>query len=524
MSFIWPSASQFTARPVPRVIIDDYDNVPEDIDGQGDALTLSRGRQTTFEGREKTFVGSSPARGPDAGIEGLVHGGTNKSWRWPCPCCGEFFEPDWAHLQFVKDGTPEEAAASVVLICPKNGCVIEPKHKVGMNRKGCWVTPSQWVTLDGEVQGEPVRSRIASYRIHGLMGFLSWGALAEEFRRAELDFERRQDEGKLRAFFNTRVGINYRSKLDDADPVTADDLALRDPTGYRMGQIPEGVKVLTAAVDVQGNRFEVMVVGWGEGLESWVIDRFALVALDDRTKIDPAGKPEHWGLLLERVLQQRYPLERDPETTVPVLCTAIDTGGIEGVSENARKFWHAARRAKVSQHRLMLIKGGTDTRAQTVAPPTYLERDDRSGRPLKRGATLYLLNVASLKDTVSVRLRRDEPGPGYVHVPEDFAADWFEELTAEEKRDGKWVKVRPRNETLDLSVYNIAALMRWAHERSSLNWVPKWARAPESGEEADDDEQESSEEVAKPDPVAVRPRNPRRRRRKPAGWTQGWKH
>lgn len=35
--------------------------------------------------------------------------------------------------------------------------------------------------------------------------------------------------------------------------------------------LPDGVKILTVAVDTQDNRFEVEVQGWGEGHEKWRI-------------------------------------------------------------------------------------------------------------------------------------------------------------------------------------------------------------------------------------------------------------
>ena len=38
-------------------------------------------------------------------------------------------------------------------------------------------------------------------------------------------------------------------------------------------EIPEGVLLLTAAVDVQNNRFEVEVKGWARDYESWGIHK-----------------------------------------------------------------------------------------------------------------------------------------------------------------------------------------------------------------------------------------------------------
>ena len=38
--------------------------------------------------------------------------------------------------------------------------------------------------------------------------------------------------------------------------------------------VPVGVFFLTAAVDIQKNRFVVQVIGWGVGGERWMVDRY----------------------------------------------------------------------------------------------------------------------------------------------------------------------------------------------------------------------------------------------------------
>ncbi|EGI00075.1 terminase, large subunit, partial [Pseudomonas amygdali pv. lachrymans str. M302278] len=51
------------------------------------------------------------------------------------------------------------------------------------------------------------------------------------------------------------------------------------------------------SVDVQANRLEMMVVGWGEGMERWIVDFQVIMGdpSDDRT----------W-LVLDEKLKERY--------------------------------------------------------------------------------------------------------------------------------------------------------------------------------------------------------------------------
>ena len=67
---------------------------------------------------------------------------------------------------------------------------------------------------------------------------------------------------------------------------------------YKLCTVPRGALILTAGVDVQRNRWEITVYGWGRGLESWVVD---VAVLEGNPAVD-----EEWGAVLE-YLQRRYP-------------------------------------------------------------------------------------------------------------------------------------------------------------------------------------------------------------------------
>ena len=53
---------------------------------------------------------------------------------------------------------------------------------------------------------------------------------------------------------------------------TVEETALLARREEYAAEAPAGVLVLTAGVDVQDDRLEVEVVGWGMGEESWAID------------------------------------------------------------------------------------------------------------------------------------------------------------------------------------------------------------------------------------------------------------
>lgn len=473
---VWPTAAQLRARPAPRARIDDYDAVPTDIDGEGNVLVLLGGRQTTFEGFEKTFVNSSPALGAERGIEALVSRGTDERWHVPCPHCLATFELSFGLLDWDRSGTAEKAGETAHLPCPHCGAVLTQRDKPAMMRAGCWAGPEQTVHFDEAAgaciaEGALRRTKAASFRIDGLMGFASWPKLAADCRAAEIVFERTEDEDDLRAFMNARAGHNYVSRRAGSEPVRADTLLARaEASGYRLGEVPDWAVCLTAAVDIQGNRFAVLVKAWGEGLEAAVVDRFDIVALaDGTTAMDPARKPEHWIVLLDKVLRRRYPLAGRPDQSLRIMNTAIDTGGVDGVTENAFHFWHTALRCGIHPDWITLVKGGSNPRARLLPPPTVDTKRRLKGNP---DPELFVPNVNRMKDMIDGRLRRSERGPLFLHLPSDIDPKHLAEITAEEKIDGHWQRRKGEaNETLDLLVYATVALMRHGGTNTSLDWV-----------------------------------------------------
>lgn len=475
LSTIWPVAGQFQARPIKNGWLDEYDKYPDDIEGHGDGRSLLSGRQPSFEGRDTKFITSSPSREDGGGIEALVELGTDERLVPECPQCGERVALDTIADLLYEGTTPDEAAATAYVKCPKNGCILRPDDKFDL------MASFHRLPHKGFVAQRPdAGPRHRSFRVDGLYGWRSWDGMARLHAEAVLAFETRQDEGPLRTYYNTVAGKNYRSVLMGEKPLEADDLArLREP-GWRMGTVPKGPVVITVSVDCQSDRFEVTAKGWADGMESWTIERWSIDVLEDGvTQLDPFRQPEHWRVLLP-LFDKTWPLAGVKGARSPKpLGVAIDTGGggdknVATATENAKKFWHLAIAAGIPKSRIMLLKGTS----RHDAPLVRLARhDDRKvkGTPIRKSPELWLVNSHAGKSILDARLRRQSPGPGYVHLPANFDDGYLLELTAEQRdKKGKWQKVRPRNETLDLEIYAWFALIKppFAKSRSTMRWVP----------------------------------------------------
>lgn len=483
LSVLWPSAVNMSSKPAPLVLIDERDRMADNIDGEGDPVELGKRRFTTFGRDGSLVVASSPSRTNGTGVIALYRSGDQNIIAWPCAHCGEHWTPGFdaerkptlEHLHYPAGATADEAREAAVLICPHCGGEITERERVHMIQAATWLPHGMTIDADGRLVGARPAGRVASYWLHGFANpFKQVGEIAGDLVAALEHFDATGDEQPLKTVTNTVLGIPYKSQAAGA-PLEAEQLAERRE-GYELGTVPAGVRVLVAAVDVQGNRFEVLVVGFSETGESWLVDRFAIRQLaDGRTDIRPGEFPEHWAVLLERVVAATYPLADDPSQVLGIATTAVDTGGVDGVTAAAAAFWRLARRSGVADLALTLVKGSNNAAAPILAPkPTYLEALP-SGKPDEGGPRLWMIGVSHAKDMLANRLRRREAGPGAVHFPHGLADGYLAELVAETKEKGKWVKLQRANETWDLLVYATAAFARLRPGRVDWRRPPKVA-------------------------------------------------
>lgn len=493
--FLWPTGANFRARPFSRGRQDDYDDFPDDIGDQGDAVSLFEGRTTSFQGYGwKLYVNSSPKKGPKRGIEPLVASGTSKRWWVDCLQCHDPFEMAWERLSFEQAGTAMEAARSALLCCPSCGRPHVQDEKPALMATGRWVgkgeTAVSWaVETETGKTGLLEPNSIDSYWWDGTFGLAPWSSLARQYRQAELRFEEHQDEGPLKSFFQTKVGRNYVSRSSGDAPVTVDTLVERARAStYHIGQVPDGVVALTATVDLGVDRFSVMIVGHGVGNRAWIIDRFDILTLSDGiTKLSPFTRREHWAVLYEKVLRRRYPLQRDPSRLMKILCTGIDTGGSDDATDNAYAWWHDMMagsqregRAALPATAITLLKGGKPTQKLLLPGPTVDARRQVKDAP---ECELFIPNVNRFKFMADIRMRRPTSGPAFIDLPREFADKAHEkhvaELRAEEVVEGVWTKPEGvRNETWDLLIYALVVMVRLCGLDQNLARVPAWARPP----------------------------------------------
>lgn len=486
----WPAISQLSGKTLRYVALTDYDRFPANIDGEGDAFTLARKRTQTFLSSGRVLVESSPGyvlsdpkwqptsphEGPPcAGIFSLYNQGDRRRWYWPCTECGEYFTAQPSPDAF----TAVDGAAH--LICTHCGTALDRKTKPLLNARGVWLADGQTVDRDGVITGDPPHSTIASYWLTGpAAAFQNWDSLLQKHQAATAEMEHTGSEEALQAVVTGDYGTAYRPRNLHVQRDSVAIAARAESVEKRT--IPAGVRFLTAAVDVQKDRFVVQVMGWGIGGERWLIDRYnlrwsrRLGGNGEPEPIDPARQLGDWALLIDQVACKPYPFADEPEKGLAPLAVAVDSGGKAGVTERAYAFWKQARGLGYGG-RIMLIKGdsrNTGPRIRRVFPDST-GRTDRKANAAGE-VPVWLLNTLILKDSLASDLERTEPGPGYIHFP-DWLGSWFyDELAAETRTAKGWENLhKDHNEAFDLCAYNHAVWLMLRAENINWDRPPAWA-------------------------------------------------
>ncbi|MGF1464120.1 MAG: phage terminase large subunit family protein [Maricaulaceae bacterium] len=403
------------STPARYVLMDEVDAFALDLGGEGDPIALAEQRTVTFRGRRKILLVSTPTVKDFSRIETAYSESDQRRWHVPCQHCGAFFVIAWPLIKW-----PPNDRESAFLTCPECGGVHHEQDKPKLNAQGEWRP-----TAAGD-------GRTAGFHISALASpFETWGEIAAEHGRGY------RDPARLKSWGNLKLGESWD---DGGATIAPDNLANRAEDWG--DQLPEPVTLITAGVDVQDDRLELEIVGWGPGEESWSLAYHVLT-----------GDPSERSLWddLDAVLRRKFP-HRLNVADLGVAAAAVDFGGHFGTE--VLEFTTPRHR-----RRIWAVKG----RAGGGAPP-WPHRPTYS----KRGRQpIYVIGVDGLKETFVTRLSKTDTGPGACHFPLDRHPEYFRQLTVERPitryKKGKPVRewhLKPgeRNEAFDCRIYAMAAL------------------------------------------------------------------
>ena len=409
---------------------DEIDRWDVDVGEEGDPIELAETRGSTFGRNAKFYFSSSPTIKGASRIADLFETSDQRYYYVPCPHCGHMQVLEWESLHYSVD------YSVVHYQCAGPDCdvLIEEHHKGQMLAQGEWRSHAQG---DGETIGFHLNA------LYSPLGWMDWRSLAKQFEKAK-KAQNRGDLEPMQVFYNTRLAKVWDSAQEQTKAEVLLKRARLEP--YGLGTMVHRVLMLTASVDVQANRLELMVMGWGVGMERWVID-FQIIwgdPADERT----------WAVLDEK-LKVRYP--HPCGVGLGILATAVDSGGHH--TDEVYQFCRVRR-----WRNIFAIKGASKPGKPVIAQRPSMVDVTWKGQTERNGAELWFVGTDTAKDWIYNRYPFED-GPGALHFANDLPDEFFDQCVAERKvaryvrghKRIEWVKGKAeRNEALDLMVYNLA--------------------------------------------------------------------
>jgi phage terminase large subunit GpA-like protein len=397
------------------LLFDEVDGYPPSAGPEGDPISLAINRTKTFRNR-KVLMGSTPTVRGASRIEAAFLESDQRYYFVPCPHCDHFQRLVWAQMKW-DDGQPETAH----YVCESCGALMSDADKPQMLRRGEWRSTS--------------KSDVVGFHISELYSpWSSWPEMAKAFLVAKKFPE------TLKTYVNCAFGETWEEDGSTVEPGSL--LERREPYGPE--QIPAGVALLTVGADVQNDRVELQLVGWGADEECWPIEQHVI-----------RGDPDSSALWQEvdQYLLRQYTTEDGRRLLVDA--AAVDSGGLS--TQSVYNFVVSRKRRRV-----WAVKG--------MAGAGRLAWPKKASKTPKSRAMVYILGVDTIKSTLYGRLSKvTEPGPGYIHLPVSADEEFCKQLTSE-KASTKYIRGRPTivwkprsegiaQEAQDCWVYAYAAML-----------------------------------------------------------------
>lgn len=461
------SAASLAARTIRLLLLDEIDRYPPELPGEGATLQVAMKRTAAFRGRRRILLVSTPTL-KGAPIDAWFERGDQRAFEVACPSCGTCFAFRWRDVRWTDDD-PMTAR----IHCPSCDHGLDDAERIASLMVGAWVAQAP----------ERRERHVVSFHLWEAMSpFSSLADIVTGFLRARAA-QKAGDPSELHTWQNTTLGEPIEP--DQGEGLEPHALLLRREV--YAAEVPSGACCLTMGVDVQDDRLEALIMGWGPGEEGWIVDR--------RTLPGDTSQPEAWREL-DALLERRYRHAGGARLAIEATC--VDSGG----HRTTNVYDYAARQAARRVYAII----GRDGQRPIISSPS----PRRWGRG-QRTVPLYTVGVDAAKALIMARLKVAS-GPGAIHLPQlawlddGFVAELTSERLIKTFHKGvpkqQWRKIRPRNEALDGSVYALAALRLLRPDLEGLA--------------------EQLVQPVRPPPAPATPQKPRWiAPRRPGGWLKG---
>jgi len=464
------------------IIRDEWDEAGVELKDQGDIAGIIEGRTKGIRNYKILDI-STPSRMETSRIYKSFMEGDQNEYFVPCPLCGEKQilvlkgRGEGYGLTFTRE---KDKLSGKKILIPET-----VRYTCQHCGKDFYESKKQWMLESGEwrPQAVPSNRKKHSYHSTGLIApeaFLGWERICQDF----IDTDFGQDLLKFKDFTINDIGNPWAAVKKTAKW----EMLRARAEDYVMGEVPAGKKInisgvdlysgpliLYAGTDVQGDRLEMCVTGFGVNGEKYIVD-FQIFYGDTSNPDDPC-----WLSLEDWIYNHEYKI-LDKSSWIE-MC-AVDAGYNPSARNDKRGKDYAGKAHVVYEFvsirvdRFMAVMGSPDDKAIGILKESRI--NDVQTTLTKR----YMVSVSLLKEMIMNVITLKE-GHNCIHipkyqtvegikirVPDEFYQQFLSERYQEDpKKPGSftWIKIRSRNEVLDTFIYSIAAadsqgITRWSND------------------------------------------------------------
>lgn len=416
-----------------KVVIGDEIDAAGQTKG-GDIKDMLKARVSVYGDTGKMCLSSTPLNTSHM-IWDYLQASTFNKFYVKCPHCGEELTFEFEYLRYTVE---KKSITKAWMECPHCKGKIYNENKVTMLKTGIW-RPSN-------PEANPSCQGYFLPTFYAPVGWVSWQELAQQYydaaySKGELDIE------SMTTFYNTRLAkpFEFSAVTTLAEKLYNDNI----DSPYSRGEIPCWVNYITTGADVQKNRIEVKIIGWGKRNRNITIDVKVYYVPNNET-IDMVDC-EVWEKYKKEILE--YEFLREDGLPIYSSANAIDSSY---QTETLYALWRDM--TPELKQKLYLVKG-SDRLTGRVPVRHFVKKENYNDVEWWEVAASelkhYIFSYLSIADD-NLHTQAN------VNIfPNNFDREFYEQIYSEQyikknSKTYKWEKIRDRNEGLDILVYNYA--------------------------------------------------------------------
>jgi terminase, large subunit len=445
------ASSEYRRLTLDVVLLDELDGFDKSVQGSGPPDVLAMGRlegapypKAIFCSTPRLELGSHMARIAKR-ADAVLH------WAITCPHCNLGHPLTWApeteHGMHRIDGAD-------VHICPHCRGSITQADFSRLTKKGFWWCELTHRTYGADEvwrdeAGNPTQTpeRVVFRPWAGISPQRTWTSILDEYGQA-VDAANTGDNGPMVLFTNETLGRTWSDAVERGD----ESQFAHRAEEFRLGTPPDRVALLTAGIDVQGDRVEVHVWGWNYRRECWTV---AAEKLD----VNPLVQDD-W-LRVKQFIQRSFTTEDGRILSIESI--SIDAGYH---TEQVKTFVFECQQEGIN---IRAIKGSVGALDPFMGGASLQDVNYLGGRR-QNGMRIWNVGHATSNDLIHGMLSLDaKEGPGVVHFAKDLNGPWYQQLNSEQKMQSinkktgqvefRWFTKFKRNEVRDCFRYALHAYM-----------------------------------------------------------------